>query len=625
MEMKLLNEMRGNSSSSMPTYSPTPIETNVRSSAPTKSSGSSPTYNGHPSNNESTSSPAAMLVTELFETIKAKSNTPSNNRIPTPEKMVELSTALDEKHHEIDFKANLRKVKKPNNGEDSDKKNISSTPKHIDFKSQLKKTESTYANPEPSKPLLSSATKKESVDVREADKSSGEKVSRALKDEKTDTNPIIDFKAKLRKSTSKPEQPLAIHDSFENDDPPHNFQARLRKVSGTSKTNVSNDQQGNSLSSDVKKQTNGIEKLSCDSPRSSAKNSLKRDSVDSIDSGGAGSETNEDKRKSTGSITSLRKMWESGKDSNSKGVPPISKSPMNDEASLVSSIQQQKQEVHDNINSPISHTTVKFEKRIWPPVPNTETEKPMVPVKPTVKPTPAPPTTKPPPPKEPAPTSCRSLGKPSPPKPPMAAKPNVCNIYAAPTIVTSRRGKPHTATDGVDTGSSPFVSQSSNPTNVPVTSSIQSTTASHDTHSGGSGCSSSSTSEKEGIEGNVNRGALLVNCHNLSDMLDSTSSKLITEEKLSKTNVIQLSDQVSDVYAAALVYVDNIPATGRFRYRSLCNKLEEQSKELRELSIGNNKMERSNFGGSSMNSSNYNGVVHDIQNTVKGLVNVIQR
>ena len=73
-------------------------------------------------------------------------------------------------------------------------------------------------------------------------------------------------------------------------------------------------------------------------------------------------------------------------------------------------------------------STVKFEKRVWPPVPNTETEKPMVPVKPTVKP-PAP-TTKPPPPKEP-------MVKP-PPKPAMAVKPNVCNIYAAPTAVTAR-------------------------------------------------------------------------------------------------------------------------------------------------------------------------------------------
>ena len=88
---------------------------------------------------------------------------------------------------------------------------------------------------------------------------------------------------------------------------------------------------------------------------------------------------------------------------------------------------------------------------------------------------------------------------------------------------------------------------------------------------------------------------------------------------------MQLSDQVSDVHSAALVYVDNIPATGRFRYRSLCNKLEEQSKELRDLSIGNSgsKMERSNAAGNN-SSSSYN-VVNEIQNTVKDLVTIVQR
>ena len=623
METKLLNEIRGHSASSMPTRSPPPAEVNARASAATKSPGNSPTHN---SNNDGSNNPAAMLVTELFETIKAKSNTPSNNRIPTPEKMVE-STLEDDKHHEIDFKANLRKVKKPDTKDESDKNVTPSTPKHIDFKSQLKKTESTYANPEISKAAVS--TKKENSKAGDTEKSLqfGEKISHthATNESKTETNPIIDFKSKLRKSTSKPDQNSPSQDHT-NDDAPHNFQARLRKVSGTSKAPNITDEQQSIL--DTKKSANGVEKRTTDSPRCTTNHSLKRDSVDSIDSGGVGSEPGDDKRKSTGSITSLRKMWETGKDGTSKGGNSASKSPSNEEATTVT--QQPKHDVQDNSNLHGSHSTVKFEKRVWPPVPNTETEKPMVPVKPTVKPTPAPPTTKPPPPKEPAPTSFRSLGKPSPPgKPPMAAKPNVCNIYAAPTTITTRRGKP--TTTGADTGTSPFIPLASNPTNVPVTSSVPTTTAvSHDTHSGGSGCSSSSTSEKEGLEGGVNRGALLVNCHNLSDSLDSTSSKLIMDEKLSKSNLMQLSEQVSDVYSAAIVYVDNIPATGRFRYRSLCNKLEDQSKELRELSIGNNKMDRSNIGGSSFSSNinsnaNCSDVVNDIQNTIKGLVNVIQR
>ena len=604
MEMKLLNEIRDNSASSLPACSPIHPDTHIKTLAPMKSPGSSPTHNGNSNNGN----PAAMLVTELFETIKAKSTNTTNNRIPTPEKMMESSSSVDDKHHEVDFKANLRKVRRPDEREDSERKNIPTTPKHIDFKSQLKKTESTYANPEVLKPDVRTSNSKSMSESLESGSNkqftSGERLSRtqASNDDKQNTNPIIDFKSKLRKSTSKQEQTSTTNDDID-DAPPLNFQARLRKTSGTSKApNASND--NNTSLSDVKKNQNGAEK---------------RDSVDSIGSGGAGIEQGDDKRKSTGSITSLRKMWESGKDSNAKDSNPASKSPITDEPTQTnSSASHQKRDTQDHNSSSLSHSTVKFEKRVWPPVPNTETEKPMVPVKPTVKPTPAPPTTKPPPPKEPAPSSLRTIGKITPPKPPMAAKPNVCNIYAAPTTITSRRtGKLPSSSDHVDTRPPPYSAQ---PTHSSTATAAN--TTSHETHSGGSGCSSSSTSEREGIEGGVNRGALLVNCHNLSDTLDSTSSKLIMEEKLSKTNIMQLSEQVSDVHTAALIYVDNIPATGRFRYRSLCNKLEEQSKELRELSIGNNKI-----GGSSINASSggYNDVVNDIQTTVKGLVNVIQR
>jgi hypothetical protein len=105
------------------------------------------------------------------------------------------------------------------------------------------------------------------LDTGEPDHSSGEKVSltHASKDEKSDNNPIIDFKAKLRKSTSKQEQTSTTNDDID-DAPPLNFQARLRKTSGTSKApNASND--NNTSLSDVKKNQNGAEK---------------RDSVDSI-------------------------------------------------------------------------------------------------------------------------------------------------------------------------------------------------------------------------------------------------------------------------------------------------------------------------------------------------------
>jgi len=110
----------------------------------------------------------------------------------------------------------------------------------------------------------------------------------------------------------------------------------------------------------------------------------------------------EEKRRSTGSITSsLRKMWESSP-----------RKPSDGEVETSTGI-------------------VKYEKRIWPPVPNTEMEKPMVPVKPTVKPL-APPTTKPPPPKQSSPILGIKLSSS---KPAMLVKPNVCNIYASLSVV----------------------------------------------------------------------------------------------------------------------------------------------------------------------------------------------
>ena len=144
---------------------------------------------------------------------------------------------------------------------------------------------------------------------------------------------------------------------------------------------------------------------------------------------------------------------------------------------------------------------------------------------------------------------------------------------------------------------------------------------SHDAHSGGSACSSSTSTScerdlgGEGVEGAgvPHKGALLVHCHNLSDALDSVKGQQHADEKLSKTSVINLSDQVTEVHGACAAYVDNIPATGRFRFRSLLNKLEDQAKDLREAGI-------SGAGGQSPQA-----VTADIHATVRDLVIAIKR
>ena len=263
---------------------------------------------------QSSADPASQLVTELFESIKLKSEAspPAKSPASNPSKL-----DREQKPVATDFKAGLRKV---NQHPISHEKQTES-PAQINFKSQLKKTNtSLYAQP-----------------------NTGPSGAREEEDQGK-----LDFKSQLKKVKTKP----SANSQTEREEPSQelsHLKASLRAV----------------------KQTVEVEE---------------------------GEDEEEDKRRSTGSISSLKRMWEDGGD----GRDP----PSGDERPA---------------------SVVKFEKRVWPPVPSTETEKPMVPVKPTVKP---PPTSKPPPPKEP---SCKP-----PPKPSQTNKPLVCNIYAAPNSVPPR-------------------------------------------------------------------------------------------------------------------------------------------------------------------------------------------
>lgn len=439
--------------------------------------------------NTNAAPPADMLVNELFESFKAKSS-------KSKAEARSLAQESPENKQEIDFKANLRKVKKISSEEDSSAKNIA----QIDFKSSLKKTGEIAVN--------------------------NAKTAAAAAEPETN---IVDFKAKLRKSTKPAASEANSNTKDEATNDPIDFKARLRKVSGGSK-----DKPNHSPT----KESN--EHVSAE----------KRESVGSAE----GIEDSDDKRKSTGSISSLRKMWEASPKPERATQPPT------DLDKLLTTPPDE------------ANVTVKFEKRVWPPVPNCETEKPVVPVKPTVKP-PAP-TTKPPPPKEP-------LVKP-PPKPAMAVKPNVCNIYAAPTIATTRSSKPPIA---------------SRPT---LKTSSGGSTSSHEPQSGGSGCSSSEMSDKEELLG-------------ISKKLDSSIDA--AKANLSKTSLLKLSDDIGNFAESANGFVDNVPATGRFRFRSLLNKLEQQSGELRSNSVGKSHQQ----------SDVPAKLCGDIQATVRDLVSVIQR
>lgn len=131
-----------------------------------------------------------------------------------------------------------------------------------------------------------------------------------------DVPPIISFKSRLRKVDRKEEEPEA-------------------------NKNVDGDSEGN-----------------------------KRESVGSCDSGNLKLDECDDKRKSTGSISSLKKLWEPKENDNSGGT----------QLSPKLTIKNSKDD--EQIDGTDSEKTVKSEKRSWPP---SNEEKPVIPIKPPLK------------------------------------------------------------------------------------------------------------------------------------------------------------------------------------------------------------------------------------------------
>ena len=74
--------------------------------------------------------------------------------------------------------------------------------------------------------------------------------------------------------------------------------------------------------------------------------------------------------------------------------------------------------------------------------------------------------------------------------------------------------------------------------------------------------------------------------------------------------LMQLSENVGTFHTECTDYVESVPATGRFRFRSLLSKLANQGQELRRPAGSTSENKR---------------MVGEIQGTLKDLVNVIQR
>ena len=133
----------------------------------------------------------------------------------------------------------------------------------------------------------------------------------------------------------------------------------------------------------------------------------------------------------------------------------------------------------------------------------------------------------------------------------MAVKPNVCNIYAAPTVATSRSVKPPVA-------SRPTSISNTTTNKSALSSAASATTTSHEPHSGGSGCSSSEMSDKE-----KDKDELLGISHRLETSIDAVSKS----DLKNRSSLLKLSEDIGTFTESANSYVDNVPATGRFRFR----------------------------------------------------------
>ncbi|KAF0297634.1 Tyrosine-protein kinase Abl [Amphibalanus amphitrite] len=233
----------------------------------------------------------------------------------------------------------------------------------------------------------------------------------------------------------------------------------------------------------------------------------------------------QDKRQSAGSISSLRKMWEA--EAADKTSPKLSdRSPTSERASTAPAAKE------DGVES----VRAKFERR-WPPT--QETDKPVVPVKPSIKPLTA--------------AGRAPAGGPG--------------VYATPCITSAERGTlkppPH-------------------PTSAPPAGLSR---------SAGAGDSAEA----------------------VRDLAAAVERSLGALEASSASSVacMQLSDKLGLLLTACGAHADQVPPTGRLRFRDLQRRLETHAGTLRSAGA--------------RNSSDAQRLFSELANTVRDVVNVVQR
>lgn len=310
---------------------------------------------------------------------------------------------------------------------------------------------------------------------------------KALNENKADT-PVSTFKAQLKK-TSESNNKKKTEEGQDNPGPIIDFKSRLRRVDGSKaeieeiELNTENEQTG---------------------------------------------EEGDDKRRSTGSISSLKKLWETkendtGKENNSDQISPKM---ANRNKPEVPARSPQLGSGSEDQGSPEEQSKNRGERRVWPPP---SEDKPVVPTKPLVRP-----------------------AKPT--VPPPSTKPPLLAIYATPVVSQN------------DSGPS----------------------------SNGNG-----KSERESIL-------------EISQALETSLTSLKSAQSVSTSSWLQLSDKVGLLHTSCMGYADSLgPPHARFHLRELLTRLEAQARQLRSAGA--------------RNSSDNSRLCTEVHNTVKDVVNAVQR
>lgn len=97
----------------------------------------------------------------------------------------------------------------------------------------------------------------------------------------------------------------------------------------------------------------------------------------------------------------------------------------------------------------------------------------------------------------------------------------------------------------------------------------------------------------------------------ISSALENNIVGLRNATSISSMSIIQLTDKVQLFRTSCAGYAEYIPPHGRFRFRELLSRLESQGEQLRTCN--------------SNNSSDSAKLLSELQNTVRDLVNLVQR